>query len=595
MLSLATTAVVAQAQHGNPGSCVALLDRDNTNYWEDHQTTTPTKRFSLRVKIVGRWPPFAHIKLQWAEPIEIDNVYEAEACTKGCPNLISVPEDDGATTLTAQLGPHKHETMSITVLGTGSGTPPVVTCLTEDEWSRAPPPAPPHQSDCVLKPEYRVKDSWDAGESIEITFGAWEESHMLNLYYWSQTSLTIEQPVHASIYSSAPHDQGFLVQLKLGESCRIAAPHATTETQGPSTAGHEPARNCVPETVDPSQQRKVMFTLKPPALHTPHMTCHDPWSPPPPPPAPPSPPPSPSPPPLHSPPPPPPMAVASDGHCSLGGAAVVDGIQRHADGSELRHVHVTMNRWSPGYVVAIEVGGYELEIVHVKQATELMPEDRGNVFLRFGLDQGDHTFFQFSLKGIQMELLSMTCSAPPVDSPSHPLDPLRPSPKVDAPSTEDPDAVNGGPVVLTPTGPAVGPETPGSSISSEQAGMSSGLVFGLGLCTAVGLYVYHKRNPNGLWSLCAALSSRRVEHGVVNLELSQIMPYDHTDDAPSQGKGRRGRNGPELVAARKKPGRCRKYADLEELEDSEYCEAQPNGDSVGRATPGRSQRSSRGN
>ena len=59
-----------------------------------------------------------------------------------------------------------------------------------------------------------------AGESVEITFGAWEESgHLLRLYYWGQTSLQIEQPVHASIYSSAPHSQGYLVELKLGESC----------------------------------------------------------------------------------------------------------------------------------------------------------------------------------------------------------------------------------------------------------------------------------------------------------------------------------------------------------------------------------------
>ena len=167
--------------------------------------------------------------------------------------------------------------------------PPTVLCLTESEWSKAPPPAPPHASDCVLKPEYTIRNSWDAGqhgqsaaplagpqlgscassgracgalagsthsqgeagpmgaqppprvlelvaspprppifppltiqagESVEITFGAWEESgHLLRLYYWGQTSLQIEQPVHASIHSSAPHNQGYLVELKLGESC----------------------------------------------------------------------------------------------------------------------------------------------------------------------------------------------------------------------------------------------------------------------------------------------------------------------------------------------------------------------------------------
>ena len=228
-----------------------------------------------------------------------------------------------------------------------------------------------------------------AGESVEITFGAWEESgHLLQLYYWGQTSLQIEQPVHASIHSSAPHSQGYLVELKLGESCHpecrklapdgdlvtcqrrllwlfaapkalpVAAPqrpergtsaqslqllcqlparrcHITavdpgapaSGTDGSGAVAHQPARNCVPETVDPSQQRMVSFQLKPPALHTPHITCHDPWNPPPPPPEPPSPPPKPNPPPLHPSPPPPPMSVASDSRCSLGGEAVVDGVQ----------------------------------------------------------------------------------------------------------------------------------------------------------------------------------------------------------------------------------------------------------------------------
>ena len=74
----------------------------------------------------------------------------------------------------------------------------------------ASPPRPP------IFPPLTIQ----AGESVEITFGAWEESgHLLRLYYWGQTSLQIEQPVHASIHSSAPHAQGYLVELKLGESC----------------------------------------------------------------------------------------------------------------------------------------------------------------------------------------------------------------------------------------------------------------------------------------------------------------------------------------------------------------------------------------
>jgi hypothetical protein len=219
-LMIAAPAAGTIVEHGSPGGCVAQLDRENSNYWDNTVHGQPTESFSIRVKITSHWPPFAHIKLTWVAPTEIQHVYDAEACTKGCPNLISVPTDDAATMLTAQLGPRKHETMAITIAGTGSKVPPTVLCLTESEWSKAPPPAPPHASDCVLKPEYTIRNSWDAGESVEITFGAWEESgHLLRLYYWGQTSLQIEQPVHASIHSSAPHNQGYLVELKLGESC----------------------------------------------------------------------------------------------------------------------------------------------------------------------------------------------------------------------------------------------------------------------------------------------------------------------------------------------------------------------------------------
>ena len=385
-LMLVAPLASAVVEHGSPGGCVAQLDRVNSNYWDNTVLGQPTESFSITVKITSRWPPFAHIKLTWVAPVEIKHVYGAEACTKGCPNLIFVPTDDAATMLTAQLGPQKHENMAITIAGTGSRVPPTVVCLTESEWSKAPPPAPPHASDCVLKPEYNIRNSWDAGESVEITFGAWEESgHLLRLYYWGQTSLQIEQPVHASIRSSAPHNQGYLVELKLGESCHITAvgpnAHASGTDSGTDRGENGPARNCVPETVDPSQQRMVSFQIKPPALHTPHITCHDPWTPPPPPPQPPSPPPKPSPPPLRPSPPPPPMSVASDSHCSLGGEAVVDGTQRCVpnsggcvledltvvEGTELRHVHVTMNHWTPGYIVDIEVGGYEIEVPHIKQ------------------------------------------------------------------------------------------------------------------------------------------------------------------------------------------------------------------------------------
>ena len=118
-LMIAAPAAGTIVEHGSPGGCVAQLDRENSNYWDNTVHGQPTESFSIRVKITSHWPPFAHIKLTWVAPTEIQHVYDAEACTKGCPNLISVPTDDAATMLTAQLGPRKHETMAITIAGTG--------------------------------------------------------------------------------------------------------------------------------------------------------------------------------------------------------------------------------------------------------------------------------------------------------------------------------------------------------------------------------------------------------------------------------------------------------------------------------------------
>ena len=162
--------------HGTAGGCAVQLDKTQSNVWTD--SLSKTHHFSLRVKVLGHWPPFAHIKLEWPEAVEIQHVYEAEACSKGCANIISVP-DDSAQSLTAQLGPEKHESMSIALQGTGSLEDPTVTCLTEAEWAKAPPPAPPHADDCDLKPKYNVVNSWDQGEMVEIDFGAWDAMQLV--------------------------------------------------------------------------------------------------------------------------------------------------------------------------------------------------------------------------------------------------------------------------------------------------------------------------------------------------------------------------------------------------------------------------------
>lgn len=352
--------------HGTPGSCVVQIDQTKSNLWSNHNSEA-VKHFSISVKVLGQWPPFAHIRMQWTEPITIEHIYDAEGCTEGCPNIIEVPDDDEQT-VTALLGPEAHESMSILIQGTGSLVFPTVTCQAEAEWLKAPPPAPPHVDDCDMQPHYNIINAWDAAETVEITFGAWRENQMISLNYWGQTDLQIEQLVHASNAGITSHGSGTTIQLELGKSCHILQTGGVAPADGEGEAvGH--VINCVPETVDPTQQRLVQFQLKPPALHTPHIVCHDPWSPPPPPPSPPRSPPSPSPPPLEPSPPPPPMSIAADGACSLGGRAVVTSTKHESNGvvdDELRHVAVHMDSWRAGYVVTIGVGGYNLDVLHSK-------------------------------------------------------------------------------------------------------------------------------------------------------------------------------------------------------------------------------------
>ena len=351
--------------HGTPGGCVVQIDQTQSQSWSNHNSET-VKHFSIRVKVLGQWPPFAHIRMQWPEPVTVQHMYDAEGCTEGCPNIIDVPDDDEQT-VTALLGPEKHESMSILIQGTGSLVMPTVTCLSEAEWLKAPPPAPPHVDDCDMQPHYNIINAWDAGETVEITFGAWRENQMISLNYWGQTNLQIEQLVHASNAGITSHGSGTTIQLELGKSCHILQ----TGTAAPTDENGAVQRviNCVPETVSPTQQRLVQFQLKPPALHAPHIVCHDPWSPPPPPPSPPRSPPSPGPPPLEPSPPPPPMFVATDGASSMSGRAIVTSTKHEPDDMELRHIVVQLDNWRVGHVVTIGVAGYELDVTHSKYGT----------------------------------------------------------------------------------------------------------------------------------------------------------------------------------------------------------------------------------
>ena len=224
----------------------------------------------------------------------------------------------------------------------------------------------------------------------------------------------------------------------------------------------------------------------------------------------------------------------------------------------------------------------------------LMPEDRENVHLRFALVDGMHDFFQFQLKGVQLELLSMTCSAPlppapppETHTPTHTEGTPAP-PDAELPGTDQSNGVSGSPIVLVPDGPSVGPQG-SEKASQQQQGLSAGLVFGIGLCTAVGLYACHRRNaPHGIWSTCASMRQVRIEiaSDLEMPETSQDMPSDAEDEASSHADEppQRAKNGPSPHAASKKmPGvrSCRKYDDLEEEADEE------DSDHVNRSTPPR--------
>jgi hypothetical protein len=213
----------------------------------------------------------------------------------------------------------------------------------------------------------------------------------------------------------------------------------------------------------------------------------------------------------------------------------------------------------------------------------------------------------------------MTCSAPvPPPPPAAEQSPTPAGgeggekgaalPGAELPGTTHPSNTNGGvggatPIKLAPDGPSVGPQPSSKDSSDGSKGLSAGLVFGIGLLTAVGLYLYHRRHPpHGIWGACASMMTPVRIESAADLEMPEAaqisgdLPFGAEDDEPPHAnepsrKPQRGKHVPGLQAVQAAAsktmvpgGRCRKYDDLEEEEDydQDVHRAAPSGRGRGR-------------
>ena len=154
----------------------------------------------------------------------------------------------------------------------------------------APPPSPPFREgmvDCDLDITYAVKNSWPGAENVELQVNSWRAEREVTVVFWGTPStVKIYNIQRATLVNTIIDERGNKAfVLKLHEV--------------PMYDDH--SRDSVKGTVG--------FEVRPAVRATPHITCHDPWSPPPspapphlpPPPSPPPPPPSPPSPPVTQP------------------------------------------------------------------------------------------------------------------------------------------------------------------------------------------------------------------------------------------------------------------------------------------------------
>ena len=375
------------------GTNCVHLDESQTQLWLDRETTA---FFSLRYQI-DEYVPFTHITLMWPSPVLIDHVYEAD--------IAEGPKDnEESDKLVVSLSAQRHETRSFQVMGRGAQEPPSAYCMPGNEWEVAPSPSPPGTKEpCDLQPTYQVKQKWDGGEYVQVSFGTWETGRYVHLWYWGQTDLQartrarsgralpspraapcrltafarraramqVVRPIHAGVASIGIEEGGTMVVLALGEACTLGE-KLTLEEEGKET-NH---MNCVPTTADPRQQSLVAFEIRPNPRHPPRIVCHEEPPPSPPPPPPPTPPPPRAPPPRPGAPPPDaahtPPVVANDA-CELGGAAKIVFSRNFGGHDNLRVEVAPAKPWRAGVLYSVGVAGADIDVTHVAHA-DLQPD-----------------------------------------------------------------------------------------------------------------------------------------------------------------------------------------------------------------------------
>ena len=237
-----------------------------------------------------------------------------------CDSRVPAPGNSHVVT----LGRTANNPPSFVVMGTGStNTQPNVMCSTGAITS-APPPMPPGVVRCPLQPHYAALNTWfgaNPGENVEvrmsqhlghslhapwrgamrglhseltmaincmvyrvrsslrlqIKFGAWKDSGLVNVLYWGQMGMSLENIIGATVHgTTVVNGKDTLVTLQLGTLCEdqvVGGEGRMAATPGQQT-------NCVPHR---AETMHVTFNLRPPASHKPIISCNELSLPPPPP------------------------------------------------------------------------------------------------------------------------------------------------------------------------------------------------------------------------------------------------------------------------------------------------------------------------
>ena len=253
----------------------------------------------------------------------------------------------------------------------------------------------------------------------------------MRLHYWGQTGFQVENPVGATVHGiETVAGVDTIIVLQLGTSCE----DRVIDADGIIVATPGQRINCVPHR---AETMKVVFTLRPPALHPPQISCHD--HEPPPPPLPqlvapraaplgaagggwaprfhPPPPPSPS-------PSPPAMArgttMRSSPECTLHAIVTVKDLSQQGELTSAS-LNIQPVSWQGGRVVVVGVSGGRLDLDDdMMHATALPPtiDATGRIVL-FSFRLQDEVPYSdpsvsVTIKGVALHLAQLTCLPPPV-------------------------------------------------------------------------------------------------------------------------------------------------------------------------------------